>query len=135
MGSQFAPSRYTVLIVDSDPRIRAELSALLERAGYQTRAYVSAEALLNGIDTLPERSGVIAEIELPGMSGLELATRLREQKIDAPMMILTRLGDVATAVRALRTSVADYLTKPYIERDLINRLETMLTKQSIPNPP
>ncbi len=129
MVSQFAPGDYTVLVVDSDRRVCAELTALLERAGYHARAFHSAEEVLEAISGYPDHVGVIAEVELPDMTGLELISRLRKAKITAPIVILTRLSDVATAVRAMRDSVSDYLVKPYVERDLINRLRTALLKQ------
>lgn len=132
MGSQFAPGDYTILIVDSDLRVSAELAALLERAGYQTRIYDSGEALMQAISAYPANVCVIAEVELPGMTGLELISRLRQANIGAPVVILTRLSDVATAVRAMRDSVSDYLVKPYVERDLINRLRTALTRPQAP---
>lgn len=128
MGSQFAPSDYTVLVVDSDPRVCVELTSLLERAGYRARTFHSGEALLRAIAAYPDKVCVIAEVELPGMTGIELIARLRQEKIDAPVVILTRLADVATAVRAMRDRVSDYLVKPYVERDLINRLRTALTR-------
>jgi len=128
MASPFAPSDYTVLVVDSDPKVCADLTALLERTGYHTRTYDSGESLLRAIGGCPSPVCVIAEVELPGMTGLELIARLRHKNIDAPVVILTRLSDVATAVRAMRDSVADYLTKPYVERDLIRRLQNALTR-------
>ncbi len=130
MGSQFASGDYTVAVVDSDLQACADLTGLLTRAGYHTRTYHSGEALLQAITAAAAPACVIAEVELPGMTGLELITRLRQKNIDTPVVILTRLGDVATAVRAMRDSVADYLTKPYVERDLINRLESALLRQS-----
>jgi FixJ family two-component response regulator len=125
----FEPGDYTVFVVDDDPRLCAELTALLERAGYHARAFHSAEAALEALAAHPDNVGVIAEIELPGMSGLDLISRFREQHLTAPIMILTGLGDVATAVRAMRERVSDYLVKPYVERDLINRLRNALLKQ------
>lgn len=129
MGTQFAASDYTVLVVDSDPRVCADLTALLERAGYQTRIFHSGEALLQSIAACPQTVCVISEVELPGMTGLELVANLRQRKFDAPVLILTRLSDVPTAVRAMRDNVSDYLVKPYVERDLINRLRAALEKR------
>lgn len=128
MGSPFTPSNYTVLVVDSDPQICADLTALLERVGYRTRTYDSGEALLQSLNAIPEPACVIAEVELPGMTGLELVSRLRQNNVAVPIMILTRLGDVAVAVRAMRDRVADYLTKPYVDRDLVMRLQNALLR-------
>lgn len=128
MSSEFNPADYTVLVVEADQRSRADLAAFLARVGYQTRAFASGEALLEMIGECPEKACVLAEIELPGMTALELTARLRERGVQVPVIILTRLSDVATAVKAMRSSVADYLVKPYVERDLVNRLRSVLTR-------
>lgn len=129
----FAPGDYTVLVVDNDRELCADLTALLERAGYRARAFHSAEEVFEAVAATPGNVGVIAEIELPGLTGLELIARFREENPTTPILVLTRLSDVATAVRALRESVADYLVKPYVERDLINRLRAALIKQYAPS--
>jgi len=120
---------YTVWVADSDQAACARLVALLERAGYRTRSFSSGEALLQVADELPPNAGLIAEVELPGMTGLELIASLRDRRIEVPVLILTRLSDVATAVRAMRDRVSDYLVKPYVERDLVNRLRSALLKR------
>lgn len=129
MASEITPDECTVLVVDSDCRVCADLIALLRRAGYRAKAFQSGEEVLDEIGDYPGQLCIITEIKLPGMTGLELISRLRQAKIKAPTVILTGLGDVATAVRAMRDSVADYLVKPYIERDLINRVQSALRRQ------
>jgi len=129
MATQFAPQEYTVMVVDSDCQVCASLAALLQRAGYRTRTFRSGEAVLDDLAAFPARACVITEIQLPGINGLELIARLRQANITAPTVVLTALGDVATAVRAMRDSVADYLVKPYVERDLVNRLQLVLSRQ------
>jgi two-component system response regulator FixJ len=128
MSSEFVPADYTVLVVDSDQRSRADLAALLARVGYRTQVFATAEALLEAIGSCPAKACVLAEIELPGMTALELTARLRQQNLAVPVIILTGLSDVATAVKAMRSSVADYLVKPYVERDLVNRLRSVLSR-------
>lgn len=124
----FNAADYTVWIADGDLAAAAALAALLQRAGYATRTFASAEAVLDAADELPARAGLIAEVQLPGMTGLELAARLRQRDVSLPVLILTRLGDVATAVRAMREHVSDYLVKPYVDRDLVTRLRKALLK-------
>ena len=116
---------YTVLLVDSDTHSRAAVADSLHRAGFRTRAYDQAEELLDGLDEVALPACVIAELDLPGMNGIDLSQQLREQ---LPVIILTAAGDVASAVRALRGNVLDYLTKPYVERDLITRLQAALSR-------
>lgn len=118
---------YTVLLVDSDARSSASLAASLQRAGYHVRTYDRAETLLANIDQVTPPACVIAEFDLPGMNGIELSLLLEQQM---PLIILTAVGDVATAVRALRGNVADYLVKPYGERDLIIRLQMVLSRHA-----
>lgn len=129
MVRQFVPGDYTVLVVDDDRQVCAELTALLTRAGYRAQAFHCAESVLEAISAYPDHVCVISEMDLPGMTGLELISRLRAGKVTAPVVILTRLGDVATAVRAMRDRVSDYLVKPWVERDLINRVQSALLRQ------
>jgi two-component system response regulator FixJ len=122
---QGTSQNYTVLLVDNDARSRAAVADSLHRAGFQTRAFDKAEELLDTLDDVARPACVIAELHLPGMNGIDLSQQLREQ---LPVIILTAAGDVATAVRALRGNVLDYLTKPYVERDLITRLQAALSR-------
>jgi len=115
----------TVLLVDNDRLGRAAVAESLRRAGFATRTFDQAEELLAQLDQVTPPACVIAELELPGMNGIDLSQRLREQ---LPVIILTAAGDVASAVQALRGNVLDYLTKPYVERQLICRLRRALDR-------
>ena len=124
---QVLAQAYTVLLVDSDVRSNAAVAASLQRAGYHIRSYERAETLLTNLDQVTPPACVIAEFELPGMNGIDLSLQLGQRM---PVIILTATGDVATAVRAMRGNVADYLVKPYVERDLIKRLQSVLRRHA-----
>ena len=62
------------------------------------------------------------------MSGIDLTRALRERDLRVPVIILTTHGVVATAVTAMRSDIADYLVKPFVERDLVRRLRTALSR-------
>lgn len=130
-ASNFTANDFTVLIVDGDSRDRSEIMALLRRVGYKIETYDSAEALLDAVDETTSRACVISEMSLPGMSGLEMTRALRERSIELPVIILTTHADVATAVSAMRSSVSDYLMKPFVERDLVNRLRAVIARHTI----
>ena len=119
-----------VEIVDGDARVREQVGRLLQRVGYRTRSYAQAEELLQAIDSngTVESACVISELELPGMDGLAMLRDLRQRHLDVPVIILTADANVGTAVAAMRSSVADYLTKPFVERDLLRRLESVLAR-------
>jgi len=126
--SDFSPADHVVFVVDGDTRYGSEISVLLNRIGYGTRIFSTAEDVLANLEESPVPACVISEMSLPGMSGLELTQELRERHIESPVIILTRQSDVATAVNALRSSVADYLIKPFVERDLVDRLRLVITR-------
>jgi len=132
MGSDFTPGEHSVFVVDSDKRYCDEITALLRRIGYHVRKFGTAEDLLDAVDRGSGPACVISEIALPGMSGLDLARKMQQRNSAVPVIILTRQCDVATAVRALRNNVSDYLVKPFVERDLVNRLRVAIEHQAMP---
>lgn len=117
--------RPTVFIVDEEHAHQAEMSALLERVGFHARLFDSAEELLSALE-VQSPACIITELKLPGMSGLDLTRSLRERNDFTPIIIVTREGDVASAVAAFRSSVADFVIRPFVERDLVNRLHAVL---------
>jgi len=118
----------TIYIVDPDDRHCEAVSSLMQRLGYRTMAYASAEELLDSLATPAPKGCVISETKLPGMSGLDLFTALRERHLDLPFIILTSDSDFARAVSALHRKVADYVVKPAVERDLTTRVRDALRK-------
>ena len=116
----------TIYLVDPDDQHCELVSALMRRLGYRTERFVSAEDMLDALASPALKGCVISEMELPGMSGLDLYTALRERKVGLPFIILTKDSDVTRAVSALRHKVSDYVVKPVVERDLITRVRDAL---------
>lgn len=116
----------TIYVVDPDAKHRESVAALMSRLGYHTATYPSAEDLLDSLATPALRGCVISEMQLPGMSGVELHAALRERRIGLPFIILTGDPDITRAVEALRKKVSDYVAKPAVERDLIVRVRDAL---------
>lgn len=132
MPVRVASSHCTVFVVDADANSRRRLARLLDRLQFRTVCLDSAEAFLDALDEAAGVSCVISEMDLPGMSGLELCDQLQIRAPQVPLIILTRKVDVSMAVLALRKNVSDYLVKPYVERDLVNRLRHVLDQQHNP---
>jgi FixJ family two-component response regulator len=107
----------TVFLIDDDPGVRDSLSLLLALKGIRTQVFASAESF---IDTfVADWCGcVLTDLRMPGMTGLELQTALRQRKIDLPLVVLTAHGDVATVRTALKNGAFDYLEKP-VEDDML----------------
>ncbi|CDM24424.1 response regulator transcription factor [Castellaniella defragrans] len=107
----------TIYIVDDDEAVRDSLRWLLEANGYAVRSFAGAEEFLAAYD--PEQVGVlIADIRMPGMSGLELQETLIARKAPLPIVFITGHGDVPMAVSTMKKGAVDFLEKPFNEADL-----------------
>jgi len=115
----------TVFIVDDDEAVRDSLRWLLEANGYRVRSYASAETFLEDYD--PNQVGVlIADVRMPGMSGLELQEQLIARKAPLPIVFITGHGDVPMAVTTMKKGAIDFLEKPFNESDLREIVARML---------
>jgi FixJ family two-component response regulator len=102
----------TVFVVDDDPAVLASVELLLQAAGLPSRGFPNAEAFLEA-DVSVERCVLICDIDMPGMSGLELQQRLCDTDVVLPVVILTGKGNVTAAVRAMKSGAVDFLEKPF----------------------
>ena len=122
------PSRCTVYIVDDDAAIRDALSLLLSLRNYSTATFASAEALLEAVDA-SSAGCVIADVRMPGMSGIELQQALRSRGIALPVVVITAHGNVATARAAFRADAVDFLEKPFDDRAAVAAVEAALARE------
>lgn len=115
----------TIFIVDDDIAMRDSLALLLGLKGFRTQIFSNAENLL--LAHSPAWFGcVLADVRMPGMSGLELQLELANRGSDVPVIIMTAYGDVATARMALKGGAADFLEKPVDDAVLIDVLESAI---------
>jgi FixJ family two-component response regulator len=120
------PSRF-VAIVDDDDLMRGALQGLLKEAGLPTRAFESAEAFLQSGEQ--HRSAcLIADIRMPGMSGLELQARLNDEKISIPTIFITAHGDSRMRMQALRAGAVEFLAKPFDDEVLLDSVRAALAR-------
>jgi FixJ family two-component response regulator len=115
----------SVAIVDDDELMRDALQGLLKEAGLPARAFSSGEEfLLSGAQHLS--SCVIADVRMPGMSGLDLQARLNAERIRIPIIFITAHGDERTRTQALRAGAADFLAKPFDDHVLLRSVRVAL---------
>jgi len=113
----------TVFVIDDDAAVRDSIALMLGWKGYRTEAYSDAEAFLAA--WREDWSGcVIADVRLPGQSGVELQDALRKRAVALPFVIITAHGDVATARAAFRSQAVDFLEKPFDNAQLFAAIET-----------
>ena len=110
-----------IALIDSDESILDSLCDLIESAGLVARRFGSAEEFLE-YDLHREVGCLIAEIEMPGMSGLELQARLKEEQCNIPIIFITSNGSGRTRIHAMREGAVEFLRKPL---DLQLLLETV----------
>src|SRR6266545_3880596 len=120
---------FTVYIVDDDPAMRDSLALMLGLLGYATAAFESAEAFLAA--WRDDRTGcVVADLRLPGKSGLDLQADLRASGSRIPFVIITAHGDVPSARAAFQSDAVDFLEKPFDEANLSAAIERGMLRES-----
>jgi two-component system response regulator FixJ len=114
-----------VYLVDDDDAVRDSLGLLLRSIGLECQLYASALEFLEHYD--PKRHAcLVADIRMPGLSGLELQQRLNEQSAEIPIIFITGHGDVPMAVNAMKAGATDFIQKPFRDQDLIDRIHKAL---------
>ena len=100
----------TVFVVDDDASFRTAISRLLRAAGHQVKAFSSASEF---VESLPAAGPgcVVADLQMPGLSGLDLQAALAGSDNPLPVLFLTGHGDIPTSVHAMRLGAEDFLTK------------------------
>jgi len=119
----------TVYVVEDDAAMRDSLSLMLGLLGFRTVSFDSAEAFLQTYRD--EWTGcVVADLRLPGMSGLELQADLRERGKHLPFVIITGHGDVKSARAAFQSEAVDFIEKPFDEAELRAAIEKGFDRES-----
>jgi FixJ family two-component response regulator len=121
------PLSETIIIhvVDDDDLLRASLADLLHSVGYAAKTYSSARMFLD--DPPGDEPGcVIADVRMPGLSGLELQSALGRIAAGLPVIVMTGFGDVRMSVQAMKAGAIDFLEKPFRDQDLLDAVETAL---------
>ena len=116
-----------VLIIDDDPRMRAATQRLLKTVGLHFESFATPEEFLR--DKLPDGpSCLVLDVRLPGMSGLELQSKLNEMGVQIPIIFITGHGDIPMTVQAMKSGAVEFLTKPFRDQDLIDAIQHALKR-------
>lgn len=131
MPNETTTSKGVVLLIDDDLAVRRGVAALLTAANYAVCAFQSGDEFLarrDNIDTAG--SAMLLDIYMPGIHGLELQRKLKEEGVDLPVVVMTAHGDVTMAVRAMRNGAVDFLEKPFTAEEMIRALERAFSRSS-----
>jgi two-component system response regulator FixJ len=117
-----------VHVIDDDEPARQSLAFLLGTAGVEVRTYDSAVAFLN--EATGVKTGcVITDVRMPEVSGIDLLHRLKELRVDVPVIVITGHGDVPLAVEAMKIGAFDFLEKPFDDEMLLASVRSALDRQ------
>ncbi len=124
----------TLSVVDDDELVCRSLKRVIAASGYRVAAFYSAEAFLGS--RLDECDCLILDVQMPGISGLELQRQLRTQNVHLPIIFITAQSDETSKAQALEAGAVDYLFKPFKEDQLLNaiRMATATVSQSAEAP-
>src|SRR4029077_4690491 len=114
-----------VAIVDDDDLMRGALQGLLKAVGLPARAFASAEEFLQSGEQ-HHTACLIADIRMPGMSGLELQATLNAEHCRIPTIFITAHGDARMRMQALRAGAVEFLAKPFDDEILLENVQAAL---------
>jgi len=120
----------TVFVVDDDESVREALGSLVRSAGLGVATYATAQDFLAG----PRADGpscLVLDVQLPGLSGLDLQRRMAEVNLEIPIIFITGHGDVPTSVRAMKAGAVEFLTKPFGDDDLLTAIHEAIERDRI----
>jgi FixJ family two-component response regulator len=118
-----------VFVVDDDPSIREAIKSLISLVGVRVETFGNAQEFLR--TERPELPGcVVLDVELPGLSGLDLQRELSANGINLPIIFITGYGDIPMSVRAMKAGATEFLTKPFRDQDLLDAIQQALERDS-----
>lgn len=121
VSSRRPMARPTVYIVDDDISVRESLTALVRLSGWSVATFESAQDFLD-YPRMSSAGCLVLDVSLPGLNGLELQERLRDNQAELPIIFITGHGDVPTSVRAMKAGAAEFLTKPIDDEALLSAI-------------
>jgi FixJ family two-component response regulator len=119
-----------VFVVDDDVSVRKSLELLLDSAGWQSETFASAQDFL-ACPRTPAPSCLILDVTLPDLNGLELQSRIADDRMDMPIIFITGHGDVPMTVRAMKAGALEFLTKPFDDEVLLDAIRHAIERSHI----
>jgi FixJ family two-component response regulator len=116
-----------VFVVDDDSSIREAIKSLVSLEGLRVETFGTAQEFLQS--KRPDLPGcVVLDVELPGLSGLDLQRELASHAIKLPIIFITGYGDIPMSVRAMKAGALEFLTKPFRDQDLLDAIQQALDR-------
>lgn len=120
----------TVFVIDDDVEVRMSIQGLLKAAGLHSESFATAEEFLRNKE--PDGpSCLVLDVSLPGVDGLELQRKLADAGVLIPIIFITGHGDIPMTVKAIKSGAVEFLTKPFVDEDLLNAIQQAFERDRI----
>jgi len=116
-----------IFVVDDDVSVRESLELLFRHEGWKSETFPSAQDFLERPPALVP-SCLVLDVSLPGISGLELQSRMSKEQADMPIIFITGNGDIPMTVRAMKAGAVEFLTKPFTTEMLLSAIQQALER-------
>ncbi len=123
-------TKATIFIVDDDPSIRLALENLVSSIGQPVETYAAAQDFLRDCPRNPAGC-LVLDVQMPGLSGLDLQSELSEAGIYLPVIFITGHGDIPSTVRAMKAGAVEFLTKPVGDSELLAAIDQALERDRL----
>src|SRR3954454_23194220 len=117
-----------VHVIDDDASFRTAIERRLKFAGYEVETYSSGQQLLDRLPNVEKPGCILLDVQMPGLTGLELQSRLAQRGSLLPIIFVTGHSDTPTTVRAIKAGAEDFLTKPASSEQLIGAIERAMVR-------
>jgi FixJ family two-component response regulator len=120
----------TVFVIDDDAGMRASIQGLLKSAGLRSESFGRAEEFLRS--NRPEGpSCLVLDVSLPGVNGLDFQHELADAGVQIPIIFITGHGDIPMTVKAMKSGAVEFLTKPFLDQDLLDAIHQALDRDRL----
>jgi FixJ family two-component response regulator len=116
-----------IAVVDDDPSVRRGLERLIRSVGWKAETFASAQEFLARVG-VEVPSCVVLDLQLPGLSGLELQKQMAEVGLETPIVFLTGHGNIPATVQAMKAGAIEFLTKPVEEQELLKAIQEAIER-------
>src|SRR6202049_2135151 len=117
----------TVFVVDDDAGVRTSIEGLLKSARLRCASFGTAEEFLRS-KPLDGPSCLVLDVSLPGVNGLDFQRQLGDAGIQIPIIFITGHGDIPMTVKAMKSGAVEFLTKPFLDQDLLDAIHQALDR-------
>ena len=117
-------------MVDDDESAREALGSLIRSAGLKVQTFASAREFL-AFPRPDVPSCLVLDVQLPGLSGLDLQEELAKADVQVPIVFLTGHGDIPMSVRAIKAGALEFLTKPFDDEDLLHAIQQAINRDRV----